>query len=629
MLCLLFTREKLFFGLASNHSELLSVHGRSYIDFGSSGPQETLEKNLDDIKLAYCRVLQEAGSAIPEKIQLIVAYPKNFPQKSKEVDEDPFLQKIIEEVAGDEFDVIAAYENSQALISGLSKEAPQEIDSPRLILDSLDERVSVYYEGLNGKAAENGKSKVFFLDEVGMEPGRENILQKLVSSFQDAGLSIDETDIEDLRQQVKNPMRNGNFTLVKSNDLISITAKANLSQDGLEALMTQDHSKLGSFLQENDLNELGIKEVVVMGRYLKLPLIQEYLKENLQLEERLLGNQLLDENEELLTIFNGLSKLGDKELTKRLEEERRKKEELEQKRLKELQMQADRDALMIEIRESCVDPDLIEEYEATYTLKGEKIGLPKEVVIWNIQEAIRIAKLGANIPNKPEVFTSVSLVQPHIGKVEVPPQVSPDSGKDTTPSNSVPILSSLFEVRGVLPDNEFQTKKVYDKKTKELRVLRLCSKQKKNDTESKKKFQHLYEKELAYYGELGDIKEVEEGSYYLRPYFERNTLKEYVRRTEISNKKSIEQLGSSELKLILMVMKEINDLQISHVDINENNILVITKRRWGMNKDMSIKLVGITSEDIPREDMIAQSHRMWERLLGEGFYKHFREKFNL
>lgn len=628
MLCLLFTREKLFFGVANNQSELLNIHGKSHIDLGLSGPQEVLQDNLDAIKTAYERVLQESGSSISGKIQLMVAFPKDFPKKHKESGTNSLIKQIIEEVAGDEFDVIAAFENSRALISGLTDYEMKESDAPRLVLDALDESVSVYYEGLNGKAAENGKSKVYFLEELGMEPGRQHVVDKLVSSFEDAGLALDDNDIEDLKQQVKNPMRNGNFTLVKSNDLISITAKANLSQDGLEALITQDHTRLGSLIQADSLAELGIEDVVVMGRYLKLPLIQAYLKQDLNLEGKLRGNQLLEEKDELKTILKGLGRLGDQELVKRKEEEKRKREEEEQKRLKELQLQADRDALMIEIREACTDSDLLEEYKTTYIRRGEKIGLPKEVVSWNIQEALRIARLNADVTKNPEVFSSVSLVQPPIQTAGSPTQ-APQAEEEHTPETELPILSSIFEVRGVLPDSEFQTKKVFDKKTKELKVLRLCTPQKKNEPEAKQKFQHLFEKELDYYGELGDIKEAEEGLFYLRPYFERNTLKEYVRKTEISNKRVIEQLGSSELKLILMVMKEINDLQVPHADINENNILVITKRRWGMSKDMSIRFVGFTSEDVSKEEMEKQCHKMWERLLGEGFYKQFRGKFNL
>lgn len=628
MLCLLFTREKLFFGVANNQSALLNIHGKSYIDLGPSGPQEALENNLDAIKTAYQRVLQDSGAPVPGKIQLMVAFPKDFPKKQKEPGTQSLIKQLIEEVAGDEFDVVAAFENSRALISGLSGNGETKSDTPRLVLDALDESVSLYYEGLNGKAAENGKSKVQFLQELGMEPGRQHVLNKLVSSFEDAGLSLDRHDIEDLKQQVKNPMRNGNFTLVKSNGLISITAKANLPQDGLEALMTQDHTRLGSFIQADSLAELGIQDVVVMGKYLKLPLIQEYLKQELNLEGKLRGTQLLEENEELQAILTGLARLGDQELVKRREEELRRKEEEEQKRLKELQLQADRDALMIEIRESCIDPERLEEYKSTYIDRGEKIGLPKEVVSWNIQEALRIARLNAGGTKNPEVFSSVSLVQPPI-QTATPHTPMPPMEEEAPQQVELPVLSSIFEVRGVLPDSEFQTKKVFDKKSKEVKVLRLCTQQKKQEAEAKEKFQHLFKKELAYYGELGDIKEAEEGLFYLRPYFERNTLKEYVRKTEISNKRVIEQLGSSELKLILMVMKEINDLQVPHADINENNILVLTKRRWGMSKDMSIRFVGFTSKDVSKEEMEKQCHRMWERLLGEGFYKQFREKFNL
>ena len=632
MLCLLFTREKLFCGLNNTESKLLSIHGKPYIELGSEGLETALRQNLIDIKAAYNQALEQNGALQQEKIQVMVASPKHFLQKSKEHGEGATLMKqTIEEVAGDEFDVIAAVENSFALMSGLNSASHASGIMPRVVLDALDENVSVYYEGLNGKAAENGKSKVFYLNELGMEPGRNHVIKRLSSAFEQAGLTLDKKDLEDLKQQVKNPMRNGTFTLVKSNDLVSITAKANLSEERFSELLTQDHTLLAPYLDPSSLDELGIEEVVIMGKFLKLPAIQHYLKQDLQLEGKLRGVTLVEEEEELQTILKGLNQIGDFELAKRIEAERKRQQEAEKKRLQEIQLQADRDALMVEIREKCTDSTLQEEYEETYIERGGKVGLPKEVVLWNIQEALRIARLAPNMPKDTELFASTSLIQARSTQLDPNSTKEPSTAPktDVAEGKGLMVLTDLFEIRGVLPDSEFNTKKVIDKKSKNTHVLRLLPIQRVHEGDWLEKFEHLYLKELTYYGELSDIESAEEGKYYLRPFYERNTLKEYVRKTELFNKRAIEELGSNELKLILQVMKEVNDLPISHSDINEHNILVLTKRRWRLHKDMSIKIVGFTSEDISKEEMEKQFHMMWERLLGEGFYKDFRNKFSL
>ena len=632
MLCLLFTREKLFCGFNNKESKLLSIHGKSYIELGSDGLEKALRQNLIDIKAAYNQALERNGAPQPERIHVVVASPKHFLQKPKEFGGGAtLLKETIEEVAGDAFDVIAAVENSFALMSGLNEALDASATMPRVVLDALDENVSVYYEGLNGKAAENGKSKVVYLKELGMEPGRNHVIKRLSKAFEQAGLNLDQKDLDDLKQQVKNPMRNGTFTLVKSNELVSITAKANLSEERFTELLTQDHTLLAPYLDSNSLDELGIEEVVIMGKFLKLPAIQHYLKQDLQLEGKLRGVSLLEEEEELQTILKGLNQIGGYELTKRLEEERIRQQEAERKRLMEIQLQADRDALMVEIREKCTDSMLQAEYEETYIERGEKVGLPKEVVLWNIQEALRIARLAPNMPKDTELFASTSLIQARSTHMEPNPVQEPPStpNTDAVVGQSEPFLADLFEIRGVLPDSEFNTKKVIDKRSKLTHVLRLLPVQRQKEANWVEKFEHLYQKELTYYGELSDIKSVAEGMYYLRPFYERNTLKEYVRKTELFNKRAIEELGSNELKLILQVMKEVNDLPISHADINEHNILVLTKRRWRLHKDMSIKIVGFTSDDISKEEMEKQFHMMWERLLGEGFYKDFRNKFSL
>jgi len=326
--------------------------------------------------------------------------------------------------------------------------------------------------------------------------------------------------------------------------------------------------------------------------------------------------------------MKGLGKIGHKALEHRIEEEKRKRLEEEQQRQREIELQVKRDALVVEIREKCQDESLKEQYESTYIERGEQVGLPKEVVAWNIQEALRIARLVPDRPRDPELFPqNTSLI--HTNILETVQTPIPDTTEAEPLAQTLPRLKDLFDIKGVLPDNEFNTKKVWEKQSKSMKVVRLLSSQKQNDPEWSEKFNHLYQKELAYYGELSDIRNAQEGKFYTRPYFERTTLKEYVRKAELFNKKGIEQLGSNELKLILQVMKEINDSEIGHAEIHENNMLVITRRKWGLQKELFIKLVGFTSAEATKEQMEIQFHEMWERLLGKGFYQDFRNKFSL
>jgi len=261
MLCLLFTRKKLFCGYAEQPYSLLSIAGKEYLELGTTPPEELLRENLQAITESYYRHLASASLPQPSRVQTAIAFPKNFPDP---LNKDPHILNQIEEIAGNAWDVLAGVDNSQAYIWGI-KETLERTPSraPSIVLDALDGKVSLYYQGLNGKAGENGKSKVVFLENLSLEKGRENVLEQLVKAFQQMGLNLNEKDVEDLRQQVRNPMRNGTYTLVKSNDMISITAKAQLPENKFTDLLTQDRASLKPYLEVKALEELGIRHTGV------------------------------------------------------------------------------------------------------------------------------------------------------------------------------------------------------------------------------------------------------------------------------------------------------------------------------------------------------------------------------
>lgn len=164
---------------------------------------------------------------------------------------------------------------------------------------------------------------------------------------------------------------------------------------------------------------------------------------------------------------------------------------------------------------------------------------------------------------------------------------------------------------------------------KTMKVLKLLSAEDAKIPVRWEAFQQLYKKELTYYGELSEIETAAEGKYYSRNYLERNTLKDYVKRSGMADKDSFTDLSSSDLKFILEVFKEVENLNVTHADLNENNILVISKRKWNLQREAEIKFAGFTSKDCAPEEMIARLHEIWGKLLGEKVYKEFREKLNM
>jgi hypothetical protein len=231
-------------------------------------------------------------------------------------------------------------------------------------------------------------------------------------------------------------------------------------------------------------------------------------------------------------------------------------------------------------------------------------------------------------PNIPAGTGTITVAVPTASKTT---QVKTKGKKDVFQAEpqSQPGLSDLFAIKGSLPDPEFSTKRVLMKGDPSPKVVRVLNRKEGQDPQKEAAFRRLYKKELAYYENVSQLSAAKEGVFYYREYLERNTLKQYVKKLGLSNKSAVEDLNSQDLKFILQIFKEVKDLPVFHANITEENILVISKRKWNLQKNVSIHFVGFTSEDCSKDQMIQQTHKMFARLFGEKFYVDFRKKFQL
>jgi hypothetical protein len=190
-------------------------------------------------------------------------------------------------------------------------------------------------------------------------------------------------------------------------------------------------------------------------------------------------------------------------------------------------------------------------------------------------------------------------------------------------------LNDLFLIKGALKDPEFSTKKVTLYADHEPKVVKVLTAKEVNNPDKIDRFIKLYEKELSYYKEMSELGVAKEGLYYFRDFIERTTLKDYVNKIGLDKKLSIEELTSSELKFILQVFKEVRELSVPHANLSEDNILVVSKRKWNLQKNVEIKFIGFTADNTDEKGMIEETHNIFSRLMGKDFYVDFREKFQL
>jgi len=190
-------------------------------------------------------------------------------------------------------------------------------------------------------------------------------------------------------------------------------------------------------------------------------------------------------------------------------------------------------------------------------------------------------------------------------------------------------LGDIFSLKTDLKDKEFITKVVSFKADSVLQTLRLLKKEDMDNSERLEAFKKLHLKEMDFYGNVSDISESKEGLYFYRPYIERNTLKNYLISNGFNKKERVDSLSSNELKFMLMVFKEVRSLTQPHADLNEENIIVQEKRKWSLQKNISINFVGFTSEDVSNNEMVEATHKAFSRVMGDSFYQDFRKKFQL
>jgi len=625
MLCLTFTQKKFVAGVVTRKTELLRVNDGTHFNYGSKESTELLRSEFPALIQSYFEAFRRNKLSIPTAIPVTVGIVKEM-IKEEGLDEwESNLKEVFKDQTDLDVELIYLSSIEEAFIAAL-QDITIDQTRPFIVINSLDDYVTLSFNRLNGQLEKNGYKEIVTFKEFSFEHGYQQVLDELISEFGKAGLILNEEDKEELLNQIQDFDENRSFQISKKLEKVSLQANVSISLREFNELLTKNRTQLQPYLDIKKVENLGINNILLLGSLADNIVMKSYLRDDLSLGEKVITvEEKVNENPFFL-VLRGLHEKGIEVIRLMEERERRRREEEEKRRKAELEKQAAKDALMNEIRIACTNPSEKEVYMEKYVQRGESLGLPKEVIAWNIQEALKIAAL---TPDRKPVETR--LFESQAVQVGAPPQ----RGVIHTPSvdpmfeQEKQSLHQLYQIKGVLPDSEFQTKKGYSLMDKEMKVIRIVSTDDAQKQEVYARFKKLYEKELQYYGELSDIMTAKDGKYYTRNYLERITLKEYVRKIGLYNKRSFEELSSSDLKFIFQVLKEVNDLQVSHANINEDNLIIVPKRKWGWNRDIEFRLVGFTSEDRTHKQMEQMVHEIWERIIGSSVYNEFRQKFNI
>ncbi|MEO1417557.1 MAG: hypothetical protein AAFW00_19900 [Bacteroidota bacterium] len=728
MLCFIFSRKKLLIGMNPPESQprLLTFDDKLHLPYEGRAIPEVIDKHWEGILNAYRQELDTPMEQIP----VSMVYPSEAQPGLKQGVIDTIKGKL-----GDRVQMVHAENLALAYLHGMV-ERKELVNSYNLVIEALDDVVNVWMVKLGDVDDEvEGKEALFatehthsdILRGIGPNTGMEHILREAMKQFESAGLSLNMRGQTDLAHQILSPSSDYIFTVSQESDHVQLEGQLSFSKERFTELMASNKEKLKEVIGAGAIARKNIKRVLLIGKYLQNPVLQEYMDKQLAIGKILTQVQPYDERNEYEAILRGaltrMDLIRQAEDNKAKAEERKREEAAKRAQIQaELQKKDARESLFEEMQQACVNPADQEKYEELFVKKGEQLGIPEVVIKWNISEIISKISLEQevavidenNAPQEemstpepePEVVAEAPVVEmnksvsPPPVKVDKPEskpapepvkeeplaseaevneekpvpkakpvvQTAPTPKEEVKATEVVPVtaqsngkaeakvpatavqtlapvaqtaqkekeesgkklisLGDVFMLRRDLPDTEFQSKIVSFKGDSELYELRMLPAE-GEDKQLTENFYKVYRKELAFYHKLSEMSEAKEGKYYYRPFIERSTLKDQIKRLGLDKKKSVEELSSNDLKFILQIFKEVRELQVSHAALDEENILVHEKRKWGLSKNMDVTFVGFTSADCSNDDMIEAAHLAFERVMGQKFYKEFREKFQL
>ncbi|MEL6133697.1 MAG: hypothetical protein AAFR59_10070, partial [Bacteroidota bacterium] len=621
---------------------LLTFDDKLHLPYEGRSIPEVIDIHWDGILKAYRQGLDKSMEQIP----ISMVYPSEAQPNLKQE-----VYQTIRKKLGDRAQLVHSENLALAYLHGLV-ERKELVDSYNLVIEALDDVVNVWMVKLGAVGDDvEGKEALFatehthsdILRGIGLNTGMEHILREAMKQFEAAGLSLNMRGQTDLAHQILSPSSDYIFSVSQENEHVQLEGQLSFSEARFTELMASNKEKLKEVIGAGAIARKNVKRVLLLGKYLQNPVLQEYMDKQLAVGKILTQVHPYDERKEYEAIIKGalvrIDLIRQAEENKAKAEERKKEEAAKRAQIQaELKKKDARESLFDEMQQACINPAEQEKYESLFVKKGEKLGIPEVVIKWNISEILskisleqEVADIGEDTPapqpqptpaptptapkaeaqpvaEAPQIVnptppTPAPVVKeaPAPVKAEEKPKpievqkpapapkatpvmqtapttpvkeeapvtevvaVSAPNGKaeSRTPTTAVqtlaPItktnqktkdesgkklisLEDVFMLRRDIPDTEFQSKIVSFKGDSELYELRLLPTEQGEDKEQTENFYKVYRKELAFYHKLSEMSEAKEGKYYYRPFIERSTLKDQIKRLGLDKKKNVESI---------------------------------------------------------------------------------------
>ena len=407
MVSLVFTDSLLFVGVKTPSLKLIPVNGKLPLPLEGKSMHDVLVENHDQIRQAYFRYRTDAAES-EAPVALTVAFPVSaYHKKSQKTDRDKVIKFLNSGDSG--FDLIYSDDLAVSFLHGIT---PSNGFTTKgcIVLEALDDFVNLYFHKTQPRKGKKTQAQVVSLEEVGFAPGQRRLMYEMESALTQAGIAIDDELKEEIRQQLRRPT-NGmgpRYVVRRGEGDINIQTEISLTPRKYQDAITTNRTSFQDHLSLEVLEEQKVHRVVMLGSYLNNQVLKEYFENDLNIGSKMWALPPNGTHTEIYTILRGLEKRtqeyleelrrkAEEERKRREEEERRKKEE-EARRLRE-QLESERSALenrenlFREIKAYCVDPEQFEAYKKKFVPRGRELGIPDEVVIWNLNDTLSAIKI--------------------------------------------------------------------------------------------------------------------------------------------------------------------------------------------------------------------------------------------
>ncbi len=492
--------------------------------------------------------------------------------------------------------------------------------------------------------------KNFNFPNIGWKSGKNYLMNTLVSQFARDGLLLDEHDEATLSTSLKYP-RKGSVVRFQKNNKLKIDVHYEFDEIEFESFFTQNLHELRVYFDALKEINFFIYKIILIGDFFNNFTLLEYFENELKLKQKIFdkdaGSDLKAFRRIAKAAFQNINQRGQLPTASVASEDDEGKQRSEQ--LKKLRHK--RDKILTDIRSSCNQKEKSKKYLDKYSKLGNKAGIPPSIINWAIKDTIdKTTAISSNTEkNRPHEFKEIRPVEETYNSPLLPENLYTNT--DIKPTQSIapdPLpasqrmdfisrkkqfslfeLKRQFDVERIYQQVEFTQFDGFKKGETSRKVFHLINADDANDPNLLDRFKRIYLKESAYYQSVSSIQTIPFGKFYYRDFFEGISFRQYAQKRKFKKRFTLDKLSKDDLKVILLIWKEIDKIEFPWQALNADNILILETRNWKMVKSFDVQLKGCDASAYDRISLINRTHEVLKNEIGVDLYETLREKFKI